>query len=106
MEIELLGYRPTGTTPSSSKIVKIAAETNRALGLPSINLTAASTDSNIPMNLGIPAITISGGGVGTGPHTLHEAIDMKDAWIGTQRDFLLVVALVNVGAYNNNATKR
>jgi hypothetical protein len=45
------------------------------------------------MNLGIPAITISGGGNGTGAHSLNEAFDPKDSWRGTQRAILLAVAL-------------
>ncbi len=45
------------------------------------------------MNLGIPAITISGGGVGTGAHSLGEAFETNESWIGTQRAILLAVAL-------------
>jgi hypothetical protein len=45
------------------------------------------------MSLGIPAITISGGGRGTGAHALNEAFDSKDSWQGTQRAVLLAVAL-------------
>jgi hypothetical protein len=45
------------------------------------------------MNLGIPAITISGGGAGTGAHSLNEAFDAKDSWRGTQRALLLAIAL-------------
>ena len=56
-------------------------------------LREGSTDSNVPMNLGIPAITISGGGTGTGAHSLNETFDTHDAWKGTQRAILLVVAL-------------
>ena len=56
-------------------------------------LREGSTDSNVPMNLGIPAITISGGGSGTGAHSLNETFDTKDSWLGTQRALLLAVAL-------------
>jgi hypothetical protein len=45
------------------------------------------------MNVGIPAITIGGGGQGTGAHALNEAFDTKDSWLGTQRALLLAVAL-------------
>ena len=41
------------------------------------------------MNLNIPAITISGGGKGTGTHSLGEAFDPEDSWQGTQRAVLL-----------------
>jgi hypothetical protein len=56
-------------------------------------LREGSTDSNVPMNAGIPAITIGGGGIGTGAHALTEAFDTKDSWLGTQRALLLAVAL-------------
>jgi tripeptide aminopeptidase len=47
----------------------------------------------VPMSLGIPAITISGGGVGTGSHSLGESFDTKDSWRGTERALLVAVAL-------------
>jgi hypothetical protein len=56
-------------------------------------LGESSTDANVPMNLKIPAITISGGGVGTGAHSLNEAFDATDSWRGTQRALLLAIAL-------------
>jgi tripeptide aminopeptidase len=57
------------------------------------SLHEGSTDSNVPMNLGIPAITISGGGTGSGAHSLNETFDTKDSVRGTERAILLVVAL-------------
>ena len=45
------------------------------------------------MSLGIPAITIGGGGRGAGAHTVNESFDPEDSWLGTQRAALLAVAL-------------
>ena len=45
------------------------------------------------MSLGIPAITIDGGGRGSGAHALHETFDMRDSALGSQRAILLAVAL-------------
>jgi hypothetical protein len=45
------------------------------------------------MNMGIPAITIGGGGKGTGAHSLNEVYDSTDSWKGTQRALLLAVTL-------------
>lgn len=89
---ELVGVRPPGQTPKDSPIVQTAMSVSKALEIPEA-LREGSTDANVPMNLGIPAITISGGGNGTGAHSLNEAIDVKDSWRGTQRAILLVVAL-------------
>ena len=63
-----------------------------ALGFP-VTLDEGSTDSNIPMSLGIPAITIDGGGRGTGAHALDEAFDQTNSWQGSQRALLLAIAL-------------
>ena len=70
----------------------IAAPVSRAMQIEEV-LREGSTDSNVPMNLGIPAITISGGGAGTGAHSLNETFTAKDSWRGTQRALLLVLAL-------------
>ena len=89
---DLAGLRPPGQTPESSPIVQAAVAVNRALGLP-VRLGEGSTDSNIPMSLNIPAITIGGGGTGSGAHSLVESFDTTNSWQGTQRAALLAVAL-------------
>ena len=45
------------------------------------------------MSLGIPAITIDGGGDGKDAHALTERFDTTDSWKGTQRAILIAVAL-------------
>jgi tripeptide aminopeptidase len=89
---ELVGVRPPGQTPKESPIVQTALSVSRAMHIDEV-LREGSTDSNVPMNLGIPAITISGGGVGTGAHSLNETFEAKDSWRGTQRALLLAIAL-------------
>jgi acetylornithine deacetylase/succinyl-diaminopimelate desuccinylase-like protein len=88
----LVGDRPAGRTQASSPIVTAAVSVTKALKLP-ISLDEGSTDSNIPMNMGIPAITIDGGGRGRGAHALDESFDSTDSWQGTQRALLLAIAL-------------
>jgi tripeptide aminopeptidase len=89
---ELVGLRPPGETPIDSPIVQTAMGVSRALGIAEV-LREGSTDSNVPMNMHIPAITISGGGTGTNAHSLNEAFDTKDSAKGTQRAVLLAVSL-------------
>jgi len=88
----LVGYRPAGSTPADSAIVKTAVEVTRAFA-DSAPLGEGSTDSNVPMNLGIPAITIGGGGQGSASHPLDESFNSKDSYLGTQRALLLAIAL-------------
>ena len=89
---ELVGLRPAGQTAESSKIVQTALGVNQALGL-TARLSEGSTDSNVPMNQGIPAITIGGGGSGSGAHSLNETFDGQDSWKGTQRALLLAISM-------------
>lgn len=88
----LVGNRPAGQTAATSPIVQAAVSVTRALGFP-VTLDEGSTDSNIPMNLGIPAITIDGGGRGAGAHALDEAFDQTNSFMGSQRALLLAIAL-------------
>ena len=92
VEKRLVGDRPAGQTSASSPIVVAALSVSKALGLTS-RLDEGSTDSNIAMSLGIPAITIDGGGRGAGAHALEETFDTTDSWQGTQRAVLLAIAL-------------
>jgi tripeptide aminopeptidase len=88
----LVGNRPAGRAPATSAIVQAAASVTRALGVP-VTMDEGSTDANYPQSLGIPAITIDGGGRGSGAHALDEAFDTTDSWMGTLRALLLTVAL-------------
>ncbi len=92
VETQPVGSRPAGQTPPDSPIVLAAASATRALNLP-VSLDEASTDSNVAMSRGIPAITIDGGGRGTGSHALNETFDQTDSWKGSQRALLLCLAL-------------
>lgn len=92
VEKQLVGDRPAGRTDPASPIVEAALSVSKALGLAS-RLDEGSTDSNIPMNLGIPAITVDAGGRGTGAHALEETFDTTGSWQGTQRAVLLAIAL-------------
>lgn len=75
-EIALTGDRPSGQTASSQRIVQIASASVRAFGL-TPSLTFSSTDSNIPISLGIPAITLVAGGTSDRAHALDEWIDLE-----------------------------
>lgn len=95
VEIKLVGERPVGEQPADAPIVKIALAASNALNVKS-DLGASSTDSNIPMSLHIPAITISGGGIGKGAHSLDESFDTTDSYLGTQRALLIVLGIVGL----------
>ncbi len=91
----LVGNRPAGQTAPTSPIVQAAISVTRALGV-AVTLDEGSTDSNIPMSLGIPAITIDGGGRGSGSHALDEAFDSTNSSVGSQRALLIAIALTQM----------
>lgn len=73
-DVKLIGDRPSGITPTSSYIVQAAAAVAKAYGFaPSYEI--GSTDANVPISMGIPAITI-GRGAGGRSHSLDEWIDV------------------------------
>ncbi|RAK63791.1 peptidase M20 [Phenylobacterium kunshanense] len=75
-EVKLIGDRPTGNTREDADIVQLTAAAVRAAGL-TPELGASSTDSNIPISLGVPAVTIGSGGSGGRAHALDEWIDVS-----------------------------
>lgn len=92
LEKTLVGSRPGGRVPSDAPIVQAALSVSRALAVtPTVD--EGSTDSNIAISLGVPAVTIDGGGEGKGGHSLGETFDSTGSWRGTARAFLLAVAL-------------
>jgi tripeptide aminopeptidase len=93
LRIDTIGIRPAGVTAEDSRIVQTAIATGRSVGL-SPTTGASSTDANIPMSLGIPGITIDGGGSGGGAHSNREWYDDgPEGWKGPQWAALLVYRL-------------
>ena len=90
---EIVGLRPAGSTPIDAAIIKTAIATSALFGFKG-KPGEGSTDSNVPMNQNIPAVTIGGGGRGSGAHALDETFDTTDSYLGTQRALVLAVALV------------
>lgn len=94
--IDTIGIRPTGAQADSARIVQAALQAAKALGI-SPAITASSTDANLPISLGVPAITIDGGGSGGGAHSLHEWYeDGPTGWLGPQWAALIVARLAGL----------
>ena len=94
LQLDLIGERPSGETPADSQLVKIALEATRLLGVEP-RLDQSSTDSNLPISLGIPAITLGAGGASGASHTLAEWYDPRDRDRGLKRGLLVVLGLVS-----------
>jgi hypothetical protein len=89
---EMVGDRPSGETPVESDIVRAAMECSRQLGIEP-RLDCSSTDSNMPISLGIPAITIGVGGVSGNCHCLTEWYEPLGRELGLKRLLLLLLGL-------------
>jgi acetylornithine deacetylase/succinyl-diaminopimelate desuccinylase-like protein len=97
LRIDTIGLRPANLGQTErSPIVATAIAAGRALGF-TPTPHASSTDANLPMSMGIAAITIDGGGNGGDAHALTEWYDDTDkGWLGPQWALLLITALAGV----------
>lgn len=86
-----IGDRPSGELDPSTPLVQRALATTATFGIEG-QLARSSTDSNVPIALGIPAITIGKGGTGQHGHAPNEFWVNQDAYLAVQRALLLVVA--------------
>jgi tripeptide aminopeptidase len=96
VQIKQVGDRPAGSQPKDSLIVQAALASAEAFGFEPILDEPSSTDSNVPISLKIPAVTLGGGGKSGGCHTLEEYYDPTDAFYGVQKIFLTMLSLVGV----------
>jgi len=76
VETKLIGDRPSGALPVTAPIVQTASAVVKAFGMSPV-YSNSSTDANIPISMGIPAITLDSGGRGGRPHALDEWIDVE-----------------------------
>jgi acetylornithine deacetylase/succinyl-diaminopimelate desuccinylase-like protein len=93
--IESMGERPAGKTPPQSAIVQAAQEVTRRFGIDA-QLDVGSTDANIPISLGIPAIALGAGGISGGVHTTSEWFDPTNRTPALQRLLALVAVLAGL----------
>ncbi|MDT8341050.1 MAG: M20/M25/M40 family metallo-hydrolase [Longimicrobiales bacterium] len=97
LQLEKIGDRPSGETPASEALVQRALATTRVFGeAPSLGI--ASTNSNIPIAAGVPAVTIGRGGEGGHGHAPEEYWVNRDGYLAIQRALLLTVAEARLAA--------
>lgn len=92
----LIGDRPAGITAPESRIVQVAVRSLAGFGKTQPILFGASTDANVPMQLGIPAVIMGSGGKTGNFHARDEWFDPANAWEGAQSTLAAVLALVGV----------
>jgi acetylornithine deacetylase/succinyl-diaminopimelate desuccinylase-like protein len=93
---KFVGDRPAGSQPADSPIVQVAWTATKMTGQEPKLKEPSSTDSNLPISLKIPAITINGGGKGGNNHSPSEWYDPTNAHLGPQRIFLIILGLAGM----------
>jgi tripeptide aminopeptidase len=91
VDVKLVGDRPSGVEDPSIPFVQRAIATASFLKA-SPSLGVGSTNSNIPISKGIPAVTIGSGGKSGGAHALGEWWLDDKGYVATQRALLLLLA--------------
>ena len=89
--IDKIGDRPAGRLPAGSELMALVEAVDRHLAIRT-EMRLASTDANIPLSLGVPAVSIGGGGEGGGIHTYGEWYDARGRDLGLKRILLLLLA--------------
>ncbi len=90
--VKEIGSRPAARLKENSPVLGYIRAVDAHLGIRS-HLDCASTDANIPLSLGIPALSIGAGGQGGGAHTLQEWFNPEGRDLGLKR-ILLILALL------------
>ncbi len=95
--VRVIGDRPAGALPEGARILALLRAVDRHLGLRT-ELRTASTDANLPLSLGVEALSIGAGGEGGGIHTVGEWFDARGRDVGLRRILLLLLALADCHA--------
>ena len=95
--IAKIGDRPAAHLPDDSPLLAALRAVDRHLGLRT-DLRLGSTDANIPLALGVPALSMGAGGEGGDAHTLHEWYSAKDRELALKRVLLLTLAMLEWAA--------
>jgi acetylornithine deacetylase/succinyl-diaminopimelate desuccinylase-like protein len=83
------GNRPWGALSEGSALLSYIRAVDSELGIRA-SIDCASTDANVPLSLGLPALSIGAGGEGGGAHTTAEWYSPEGRDIGLRRVVLLL----------------
>jgi acetylornithine deacetylase/succinyl-diaminopimelate desuccinylase-like protein len=96
-EVSKIGDRPASQLPADSPLLATLRAVDRHLGLRT-DLRLGSTDANLPLSLGVPALSMGAGGEGGAAHTLREWYSPKDRELALKRVMLLTLAMLEWAA--------
>ena len=93
-KVKEIGSRPAGRLPDDSELLRHVRAVDSYLGIRS-RLDCASTDANIPLSMGLPAVAIGAGGQGGGAHTPAEWYHPEGRDLGLKRILLALALLIH-----------
>ena len=99
-KVKELGSRPGGRLPDQSPLLKTIQAVDSYLNIKS-RVDCASTDANVPLSMGLPAVSIGAGGQGGGAHTSQEWYSPEGRDLGLRRVLLILAALADRTAEPN-----
>jgi tripeptide aminopeptidase len=97
-KLKEIGSRPAAALPENAEILQYIRAVDAHLGVRS-RADCSSTDANIPISMGVPAIAIGAGGQGGGAHTTQEWFRPEGRDLGLKRILLLLILLMRGGRY-------
>ena len=95
-DVKLIGDRPSGTTGTDTMLMQTVTAVVKSYGL-SPSYETSSTDANIPISMGIPAVTIGRGGPGGRGHSLDEWTDVEKKGALQAAEVTVAILLANAG---------
>lgn len=93
--IQVIGDRPSGRTAEDAPLVSAAVAATQLVGAQP-ELVASSTDANVPLSLGIPAVALGAGGESGGIHTTEEWFCNREGGLGLERALLTLLAVAGL----------
>lgn len=91
VDVKRVGTRPAANGNSDWPLVQRSLAATRAFGI-TPTLAISSTDANLPISLGIPAVTMSRGGISSNGHSLNEYWQNSDGPLSLQIAMLTLLA--------------
>ena len=100
LTINKIGNRPSGRVDESVPLIQRTIAATQYMGVEP-RLTIGSTNSNIPISIGVPAVTIGRGGDGSGAHSLDEWWLNKDGYKSIQLALLILLSESGINSLDN-----
>lgn len=94
-QFKVLGVRPGGELPPDAPLLETIRSVDRHLNNRS-RVERSSTDANIPLSMGIPAVSIGAGGRGGGAHSLAEWYEPDGRELGLKRALLTLLVTAGI----------